>query len=134
MALEGAKVLIIEDDIYISRMYQLKLSLDGIKVELADNGKAGLEKVEDFRPDVILLDILMPEMDGFEVLKSLKSDPKNQDIPVLIMSNYGQEEDIKKGLELGAVGYLVKSQYTPSTVVDKIRSIIEGTYVQEKAE
>lgn len=127
----AAKILIIEDDRYISKMYQLKLSLDGFDVQVADNGRIGVDKVKEFKPDIILTDILMPEMDGFEVIKMVKADEDSKTIPILIMSNLGQEDHIQKGLELGALGYIVKSQYTPSKVVDKIKEILAGKFVQE---
>lgn len=120
------KILIIEDDRYISKMYQLKLSLEGYDVQVAEDGKQGVEKVKEFMPDIILLDILMPELDGFEVLKIVKSDDTTKDIPILIMSNLGQEDHVQKGMKLGAIGYIVKSQYTPSKVVEKIKSVIDG--------
>ncbi len=123
---EKGKILIVEDDRYISKMYQLKLSLEGYEVEVAENGKDGVDKVKEFMPNIILLDILMPELDGFEVLKIIKGDDATKDIPVLIMSNLGQEDHVEKGMKLGAVGYIVKSQYTPSKVVEKIKSIIAG--------
>lgn len=126
-----AKILIVEDDRYISKMYQLKLSLDGFDVQVADNGRIGIEKVKEFRPDIILTDILMPEVDGFEVIKQVKADEELKEIPILIMSNLGQEDNIQKGLELGALGYIVKSQYTPSKVVEKIKEILAGKFVQE---
>jgi len=127
----AAKILIIEDDRYISKMYQLKLSLDGFDVVVADNGRIGVEKVKEFRPDIILTDILMPEMDGFDVIKAVKADEELKSTPILIMSNLGQEDHIQKGLELGALGYIVKSQYTPSKVVEKIKEILAGKFVQE---
>jgi DNA-binding response OmpR family regulator len=127
----AAKILIIEDDRYISKMYQLKLSLDGFDVQVADNGRVGVDKVKEFLPDIVLTDILMPEMDGFEVIKTIKDDPELKTIPILIMSNLGQEDHIQKGLELGALGYIVKSQYTPSRVVDKIKEILAGKFEQE---
>ena len=126
-----AKVLIVEDDRYISKMYQLKLSLDGMDTQVAENGRIGVEKIKEFKPDVVLLDILMPEMDGFEVLKTVKSDPELKDIPIIILSNLGQEDHIQKGLALGAIGFIVKSQYTPSKVVEKIKQALEGRYVQD---
>jgi DNA-binding response OmpR family regulator len=112
-------------------MYQLKLSLDGFDVQVADNGRVGVDKVKEFLPDIVLTDILMPEMDGFEVIKTIKDDPELKTIPILIMSNLGQEDHIQKGLELGALGYIVKSQYTPSRVVDKIKEILAGKFEQE---
>jgi CheY-like chemotaxis protein len=95
-------------------------------VQVADNGRIGVEKVKEFKPDIILLDILMPELDGYEVLKIVKGEPETKDIPVLILSNLGQEDHIQKGMQLGAVGYIVKSQYTPSRVVDKIKEVLSG--------
>jgi DNA-binding response OmpR family regulator len=126
MAETKGKILIIEDDRYISKMYQLKLSLEGYDVQVAENGREGVDKVKEFMPDIILLDILMPELDGFEVLKIVKSDDATKDIPVLVMSNLGQEDHVEKGMKLGAIGYIVKSQYTPSKVVEKIKSVIDG--------
>lgn len=118
------KILIIEDDRYISKMYQLKLSLEDYDVQVAENGKQGVDKIKEFMPDIVLLDILMPELDGFEVLKIVKADPATKEIPVLIMSNLGQEDHVEKGMKLGALGYIVKSQYTPSKVVEKIKSVL----------
>lgn len=121
-----AKILIIEDDRYISKMYQLKLSLENYDVQVAENGRQGVDKVKEFMPNIILLDLLMPELDGFEVLKIVKSEDATKDIPVLIMSNLGQEDHIQKGLSMGAIGYIVKSQYTPSRVVEKIKDVLSG--------
>lgn len=128
-----AKILIIEDDRYISKMYQLKLSLEGYDVQVSENGRQGVDKVKEFMPDIILLDILMPELDGFEVLKIVKSEDTTKDIPVLIMSNLGQEDHIQKGMQLGAIGYIVKSQYTPSKVVDKIKETLGEKPAQKEA-
>jgi DNA-binding response OmpR family regulator len=119
-----AKILIIEDDRYISKMYQLKLSLEGYDVQVAENGRQGVDKVKEFMPNIILLDILMPELDGFEVLKIVKGEETTKNIPILIMSNLGQEDHIEKGMKLGAIGYIVKSQYTPSKVVEKIKEVL----------
>jgi DNA-binding response OmpR family regulator len=123
MASKG-KVLIIEDDRYILKMYQLKLSLEGFDVQVAENGKLGVDKVKEFMPDIILLDILMPELDGFQVLEIIKGEATTKDIPVLIMSNLGQEDHIDKGMKLGAMGYVVKSQFSPSQVVEKVKEVV----------
>lgn len=124
----SAKILIVEDDRYISKMYQLKLSLDGFDVQLSENGRLGIAKAKEFLPDIVLTDILMPEMDGFDVIKGLKEDPATKNIPILIMSNLGQEDHIQKGLDLGAIGYIVKSQYNPQEVVDKIKEVLAGNF------
>lgn len=124
MAEGKEKILIVEDDMYINKMYQLKLNLEGYQVEIAENGRVGVDKTKSFKPDIILLDILMPEMDGFEVLKTVKGDKASKSIPILIMSNLGQEDHIQKGKELGAVGYIVKTQYTPAKVVETIKEVL----------
>lgn len=131
MSDQASKILIIEDDRYISKMYQLKLSLDGFDVQVAENGRIGLEKAHEFAPDIVLTDILMPEMDGFDVIKGMKADDALKGVPILIMSNLGQEDHIQKGLSLGALGYIVKSQFTPSKVVDKIKETLAGKFVQD---
>lgn len=124
MAESKGKILIVEDDRYISKMYQLKLSLEGYTVEVAENGREGVDKIKAFGPEIILLDILMPELDGFEVLKIVKAEEATKNIPILIMSNLGQEDHIQKGMEMGAIGYIVKSQFTPSKVVEKIKEVL----------
>lgn len=124
----NAKILIIEDDRYISRMFEIKLGLDGLDVQVADNGRIGVEKAKEFHPDVILTDILMPEMDGFEVISQIKNNAELKSTPILIMSNLGEEDHIQKGLQLGAIGYIVKSDITPSQIIEKIKSVLNGTY------
>lgn len=118
------KILIIEDDVFISRMYKTKLDLEGFEVELAENGTKGVEKAKTFGPDIILLDILMPELDGFGVLEALKNEDSTKSIPVIVMSNLGQDEHVKKALALGAKAYMVKSQYTPSNIVTEIKDVL----------
>lgn len=131
MASGKGKILIIEDDRYISKMYQLKLNIEGYEVEVAENGKIGYETSQKFLPEIILLDILMPEMDGFETLKALKGNASTKNIPVLIMSNLGQEDHIQKGKELGAIGYIVKTQYTPAKVVETIKEVLGKSTVKK---
>lgn len=118
------KVLLVEDDKMILDMYTLKFSQEGYKVYSADNGKEGLDLAKKEQPDVILLDIILPQMDGFSVLKRLKSDNSTKNIPVVLLTNLGQDGDVKKGLELGAIDYLIKANYTPSQVVEKIKSLL----------
>jgi len=122
---EKPYILIIEDDPYILKMYELKLGMEGYEVKTAVNGKIGVEKVGEKKPDLILLDILMPEMDGFEVLEHLKGYPDTKNLPVLVLSNLGQEDHINKVMSFGVQGFIVKSQYTPSQVVDAIKGVIK---------
>ncbi len=118
------KVLLVEDDKMILDMYTLKFTQEGYEVTQAENGKDGLELAKKINPDIVLLDIILPQMDGFTVLKNLKADPKMKDIPVVLLTNLGQDGDVKKGIELGAVDYLIKANFTPSQVVDKVKSVI----------
>ncbi len=118
------KVLIIEDEEMLVNMYVSKFEKDGFLTIKALNGKQGVELIEKENPDIVLLDIIMPEMDGFMVLKEIKSNPKTKDIPVIMLTNLGQDEDVNKGGKLGAVDYLVKANLTPSEVVEKVKKIL----------
>ncbi len=119
------KILIIEDDPFLSEMYAVKFVQGGFEVDLAQNGKSGLQKAKVFKPDLILLDIVLPKMDGFVVLAKIKKDKKLKDIPVVLLTNLGQKSEIEKGLSLGAEEYIIKSHFTPTMVVNKIREILE---------
>lgn len=122
-----AKILLVEDDPLMLRMYQRKLLNDGYEVETAVNGEEGLVKIRSFRPDMVLLDIMMPKLNGFQVLERMKADPTTAKIPVIILTNIGgTQEDIEKGLGLGAVAYLVKSYYRPDEVVAKVKEVLAG--------
>ena len=103
------KVLIIEDDVFFQKFYKTQLEERGYQTDYAVNGKEGLEKVKTYKPDVILLDIIMPVMDGFQLLEELKKNGKIQKFKVLVFSTLGQEKDVKRALELGAKDYVNKS-------------------------
>lgn len=127
-----AKILLIEDDPLMVRMYQRKLLSDGYEVDIAVNGEEGLVKIRSFRPDLVLLDIMMPKLNGLQVLERMKADPTIATIPVIILTNLGgSQEDIERGLELGAVAYLVKSAYRPDEVVVKAKEVLAG-YTRSK--
>jgi len=118
------KILIIEDDRFIAKMYQTKLSLEGYTVEVAENGALGVEKIKSFSPDLVLLDIIMPEMDGFGVLEAIRDDDAINSTSVIVMSNLAQEDHLKRAKALGAKDYIVKSQFTPMDVVNKIKDVL----------
>jgi DNA-binding response OmpR family regulator len=118
-------VVIIEDDAMISSMYKTKLDASGFEVMISDNGADGLELVKKEKPDIILLDIILPQLDGFSVLEAIKADEKTKKIPVLILTNLGTEEDIDKGKKLGALDYIVKANLTPAEVIDKVNQYID---------
>lgn len=119
---DNLKVLLIEDEMEVAELYRLKLSLDGYVVSVAENGQEGLEKALSEKPDLIFLDIKMPGMDGFEVLKHLRTDPTTKNTPIVILSNFDEQEMIEKGLTLGANEYLIKSQYTPADLSAKAKT------------
>jgi CheY-like chemotaxis protein len=123
--MEDKKILIVEDDEFLLQMYSTKLELEGFKVLEAMNGLQGLKTAQKEKPDLILLDLNLPEMSGFEVLSNLKRDEETKDIKVLILTNYSQKEDIDRCLELGADDYLIKAHFVPSEVISKIKVILE---------
>lgn len=125
MSEKKIRILLVEDDTFLVEMYTTKFDLEGFEVMAAEDGKKGLEMAKKEKPDIILLDILMPKMDGFEVLDALKKDKEMSGIPVVLLTNLGQKDDVKKGFEKGAVGYLIKAHFMPSEVVDKIKKILK---------
>jgi len=126
-----SKIFIVDDDPLMVRMYAKKLANDGYTVETAGDGAEAIKKLESYTPDLILLDIMMPELNGLEVLKTLKSKPATEKIPVILLTNVGSsDEDVERGLELGAVAYLTKAGNKPADVVSKIKEILAG-YVRE---
>lgn len=123
--MEDKKVLIVEDDEFLLQMYSTKLELEGFKVLEAINGLQGLKMAQKEQPDLILLDLNLPEMSGFEVLANLKKEVNTKDIKVLILTNYSQKDDINRCLELGADDYLIKAHFVPSEVISKIKVILK---------
>lgn len=119
------KVLLVEDDPNISEMYRIKFQEEGYDISTTSKGSEGLDIAKKEKPDIILLDIILPEMDGFAVLESLKSDPATKSIPVIMLSNLGQASDIEKGKKLGAVDYLVKANYTPAQLIEKVQTLLK---------
>lgn len=118
------KIAIIEDDQAISQMYRMKFEADGFDVELADNGKRGVELVETFKPDIILLDMQMPEMTGDEALAEIRKHDWGKNIPVIILTNLGEEESPKGLASLNVKSYIVKADLTPSQVVGKVKEAL----------
>lgn len=123
-AAPAVKVLIIDDDPFLSGMYATRLVNDGFTVISAMDGMAGIEKAAAEKPDVILLDVLMPKMNGFETLQMLKRSPTLSRIPVLMLTSMGQREDIEQGLQAGAADYLLKAQTLPIDASEKIKKVL----------
>ena len=121
------KVLIIEDDKFLSRIYATKLNKEGIEADFSLNGEEGLKKMKEISPTLVLLDLIMPKLDGFSVLEAIQKDSSLKKIPVIVLSNLGQEEDVKKAKLLGAKDFIVKSDASIQDVVAKIKSYIQAT-------
>lgn len=118
------KIAIIEDDPVISQMYRMKFEADGFEVQLADNGKRGVSLVESFQPDIILLDLQMPHMDGTEALTEIRSHDWGKETPVIILTNLGEEEAPKALRALGIHSYIVKADLTPRQVVGRVKEAL----------
>lgn len=118
------KIAIIEDDAVISQMYRMKFEADGFEVQLANNGKRGVAMVESFAPDLILMDLQMPEMGGAEALGIIRKNEWGKNIPVIILTNLGQEESPKEIKDLGIHSYIVKAELTPRQVVQRVKEAL----------
>src|SRR3989304_7723510 len=121
-----AKILIVEDDPLMIRMYQKIFIFEGFEVDMAADGEAGLEKARVGKPTLILLDIMMPKMNGLEVLGKLKADPETKSIPVVMLTNLAGEQDAETALAKGAVKYIIKSEYEPKQVTNMVKEILAG--------
>lgn len=124
--METKKVLSIEDDAFLSSLVASKLIEAGFSVITANTGKDGIAKATAEQPNLILLDIMLPDMGGFEILETLKSTPTTKDIPVIILSNLGGRDEIEKGVALGASSYLIKSNILPHEVAEMVQSQIDS--------
>ena len=118
------KIAIIEDDAVINQMYRMKFEADGFEVQVANNGKAGVELAESFRPDLILMDLQMPEMTGEQALQHIRGQDWGRNTPVIILTNLGVEESPKTLKDLGIASYIVKAELTPSQVVAHAKEVL----------
>lgn len=125
MATSPKTILIIEDDKFLRELIVQKLIKEGFEVSEAVDGTEGIKKIKEEKPALILLDLILPGIDGFEVLTKMKEDSLLASTPVIILSNLGQKEDVERGLKLGAVDYLVKAHFTPGEIITKIKSILK---------
>lgn len=119
-----ALLLIAEDDQFYANLYKTKLEKEGFSVVISTNGSETMKLIEENKPNLIILDIVMPELDGFEVLKQLKEKPDFKNVPVIVLSNLGQQEDIDRALSLGAFRYIVKSNVSIHDMVESVEEAL----------
>ncbi len=118
-------ILIVEDDKFLRELIVQKVTKDGFNASEAVDGEEGIKKIREEKPDMVLLDLILPSIDGFEVLSLMRQDPSLSSIPVIILSNLGQKEDIERGMKLGATDYLVKAHFTPGEIIEKIKAYLK---------
>jgi len=119
------KILIVEDDKFLRELIVQKLIKEGYDIAEAVDGEKGLKSIKDEKPDLVLLDLILPGIDGFEVLAKMKEDVAMAQTPVIILSNLGQKDDIERGLKMGAVDYLIKAHFTPGEIIEKIKTVLK---------
>ena len=118
------KILLVEDDPLLIDIYTIKLKGAGFEVTVLDRGERVLKLIEEQKPDLVILDVVLPHVDGWEILRAIKESKTVRDTKVMILSNLGQKEEIEKGLALGANRYLIKAHYTPSQAVAEVQKLI----------
>jgi CheY-like chemotaxis protein len=118
------KILLVDDTEFYRKTYSIKLTTEGYLVSAATNGVEALKAIATEKPDLVLLDLVMPVMDGFKVLQAIKADPNLQSIPVVVFSAKGVQEEISKAISVGATDFLIKATTTPNKVVEKIKTIL----------
>ena len=118
------KILVIEDDKFLRELIAQKLVKEGYEISEAIDGEEVIKKIKEEKPDLVLLDLILPGIDVFEVLSKMREDLAVASIPVIILSNLGQKEDVERGLKLGAADYLIKAHFTPGEIIEKIRNVL----------
>jgi DNA-binding response OmpR family regulator len=118
------KVLLVEDDPFLSNLLKVRLQKENVDVVLARDGEEALKKIEEDKPGLVLLDLILPKKSGFEILEKVSTDPQLKDMPIIILSNLGQTSDIQRGKELGAIEYYVKAKISIDDLVGKIKTFL----------
>jgi CheY-like chemotaxis protein len=118
-------ILLVEDDPFVVDIYTTKLVSAGFKVEVAEDGEEAIRKLKEKKPDLLLLDIVLPNIDGWELLRMIRTELEMEDLKVVVLSNLSQKEEIQKGQSFGVIKYFVKASFTPSEVVEEIKKILK---------
>lgn len=127
------KILIVEDDTYLANAYRVKLAKAGFEIKNAFDGEEALLIMQNYTPDLVLLDIVMPKKDGFATLEEIKKNEKLKNIPVILASNLGQKEDIDRGMKLGAIDFFVKTDFTLNNLIEKINKILINSSIPQSS-
>ena len=122
--MESKTILLIEDEEVLADLLEKKLNREGYDVHLAEDGEVGLQKMRELKPDLVLLDIVMPKVGGFEVMEKASQDEMLKDIKIMVVSNSGQPVELEKAKEMGAVDWLIKTDFDPQEVIDKVKTHI----------
>lgn len=126
---KGEDVLIVEDDEFLRGVITQKLTQEGFTVRSAIDSEESFRAIKERKPQIILLDLILPGIDGYGILARLKKDNETKDVPVIVLSNLGQDEDIERAVSAGAADYLIKSNFTPGEIVQKVREVLSKTYL-----
>jgi DNA-binding response OmpR family regulator len=118
-------ILLVEDDPFLIDIYTTKLKEAGFEIEVARDGQSALKRLNRKRPDLLVLDIVLPHIDGWEILGKIKEEDQLKGLLIVILSNLGQKQEVKKGLDLGATKYLIKAHYNPSEIIEEIKEILK---------
>jgi DNA-binding response OmpR family regulator len=117
------KILVVEDEQVLADVLQKKFEEAKYETKIASNGQIGVDLAKSFKPDVIVLDLVLPKKNGFDVLKELKASNNFKSTPIIVVSNLGEDQDIKRALSLGAVDYFVKARHPINEIVDKVKAV-----------
>ena len=124
------QILLVEDDPFLIDIYVTKFKEAGFSVEVANDGEEGLRKLNEEKFTLLVLDIVLPHIDGWEILEKIKSNEKLKNLKIVVLSNLGQKGEVERGIKLGATKYLIKAHYTPSEVVKEIKEVLKQKYEQ----
>jgi DNA-binding response OmpR family regulator len=128
------KVLLVEDDPEVAEMYRFRLEVDGYRVVVAPDGETALRLASEDPPDLVYLDLRLPTIDGFAVLEALRADPRTGTVPVVILTNFSDPEQVERGRRLGAMAYLVKAETSPSALADRMEQWLREEAVTSRAQ
>ncbi len=119
------KILVVEDDKFLRELIAKKILAEGYIAVEAKDGEEGLKKIEEEKPDLVLLDLVLPGMTGFDILENVNENPLLSDIPIVVFSNLGQSDDVDRAINLGAKDFLIKAHFTPQEIIEKIKSVLK---------